>query len=178
MGAKFSPDEHPAVADPSGNGNSHFVEALAHAAIDKDLKVAWSQPRAHWLPPSPGAKAEDQSRVVTGICRSDLIVVDSRRFTEYFNHSIAPDIVLQWPNEHCERLLFVRRRRTPTGCSTTCGSWRSTVPWCSLSKISPHHNRESIAPTRPCGLSARSLPTLAPGSRTRPDPEAIASVRQ
>jgi hypothetical protein len=33
------------------------------------------------------------------------------RFTEYFNHSIAPDIVLQWPNENRERLLFVR----PTG---------------------------------------------------------------
>jgi hypothetical protein len=33
------------------------------------------------------------------------------RFTDYFNHSIAPDIVLQWPNENRERLLFVR----PTG---------------------------------------------------------------
>ena len=33
------------------------------------------------------------------------------RFTEYFNHSAAPDIVLQWPNEDGERPVFVR----PTG---------------------------------------------------------------
>jgi hypothetical protein len=33
------------------------------------------------------------------------------RFTEYFNHSIAPDIVLRWPNEEKERLVYVR----PTG---------------------------------------------------------------
>jgi hypothetical protein len=29
-------------------------------------------------------------------------------FTDYFNHSFAPDIVLRWPTENRERLLFVR----------------------------------------------------------------------
>jgi len=29
-------------------------------------------------------------------------------FTEYFNHSFAPDMVLRWPTENRERLLFVR----------------------------------------------------------------------
>lgn len=29
-------------------------------------------------------------------------------FTDYFNHSVVPDIVLRWPREREERLLFVR----------------------------------------------------------------------
>jgi putative protein kinase ArgK-like GTPase of G3E family len=28
-------------ASPSGTGKSHLVEALTHAAIEKDLRVAW-----------------------------------------------------------------------------------------------------------------------------------------
>jgi hypothetical protein len=36
------------------------------------------------------------------------------RFTDYFNHTIAPDIVLQWPHEsRRERFLFVRLQSTP-----------------------------------------------------------------
>jgi hypothetical protein len=30
------------IAGPAGTGRSHLVEALAHAAIEKDLRVAWS----------------------------------------------------------------------------------------------------------------------------------------
>lgn len=33
--------ENLAVAGPSGTGKSHFVEALAHAAIEKNLRVCW-----------------------------------------------------------------------------------------------------------------------------------------
>src|SRR5215470_1618545 len=33
--------ENLAIAGPSGTGKSHFVEALAHNAIDADLRVAW-----------------------------------------------------------------------------------------------------------------------------------------
>jgi DNA replication protein DnaC len=33
--------ENLAVAGPSGTGKSHFVEALAHHAIEADLRVAW-----------------------------------------------------------------------------------------------------------------------------------------
>ena len=33
--------ENLAISGPSGTGKSHFVEALAHAAIDADLRVAW-----------------------------------------------------------------------------------------------------------------------------------------
>ncbi|MBS2554821.1 ATP-binding protein, partial [Catenulispora sp. NL8] len=33
--------ENLVIAGPSGTGKSHFAEGLAHAAIEKDLKVAW-----------------------------------------------------------------------------------------------------------------------------------------
>ena len=55
---------------------SHFVEALAHAAIDKDLRVAWFTLES--LAAAIGRARADGSvaRTVTRICRSDLIVVD------------------------------------------------------------------------------------------------------
>jgi DNA replication protein DnaC len=49
--------ENLAIAGPSGTGKSHFVEALAHAAIEQDLRVAWFG-------------------TVAKVCRCDLIVVD------------------------------------------------------------------------------------------------------
>ena len=33
--------ENLVIAGPSGTGKSHFAEAVAHAAIEKDLRVAW-----------------------------------------------------------------------------------------------------------------------------------------
>ena len=68
--------ENLAVAGPSGTGKSHFVEALAHAAIDKDLRVAWFTLES--LAAAIGRARADGSvaRTVTRICRSDLIVVD------------------------------------------------------------------------------------------------------
>jgi hypothetical protein len=45
--------ENLAVAGPSGTGKSHFVEALAHTAIEADLRVAWftlETPRRHHRP--------------------------------------------------------------------------------------------------------------------------------
>jgi DNA replication protein DnaC len=68
--------ENLAVAGPSGTGKSHFVEALAHTAIEADLRVAWFT-----LETLAGtiarAKADGSvARTVTRICRVDLIVVD------------------------------------------------------------------------------------------------------
>ena len=60
----------------SGTGKSHLVEALAHAAIEKDLRVAWFT--LETLTAAIGKAKADGSvaRTVTRICRSDLIVVD------------------------------------------------------------------------------------------------------
>ena len=68
--------ENLVIAGPSGTGKSHFAEALAHAAIDRDLRVAWFTLES--LTAAIGRAKADGSiaRTVTRICRSDLIVVD------------------------------------------------------------------------------------------------------
>lgn len=68
--------ENLVIAGPSGTGKSHLVEALARAAIEKDLRVAWFT--LETLTTAIGKAKADGSvaRTVTRICRSDLIVVD------------------------------------------------------------------------------------------------------
>jgi DNA replication protein DnaC len=68
--------ENLVAAGPSGTGKSHFVEALAHAAIEKDLRVAWFT--LETLTGSIARAKVDGSvaRTVARICRCDLIVVD------------------------------------------------------------------------------------------------------
>ncbi len=68
--------ENLTIAGPSGTGKSHFVEALAHAAIDQDLRVAWFT--LETLTATVGKAKADGSvaRTVARICRADLIVVD------------------------------------------------------------------------------------------------------
>jgi DNA replication protein DnaC len=68
--------ENLAIAGPSGTGKSHFVEALAHNAIEADLRVAWFTLEA--LATTIGRAKADGSvaRTVARICRVDLIVVD------------------------------------------------------------------------------------------------------
>jgi DNA replication protein DnaC len=68
--------ENLAVAGPSGTGKSHFVEALAQTAIDRDLRVAWFT--LETLTAAIGRAKADASvaRTVARICRSDLIVID------------------------------------------------------------------------------------------------------
>src|SRR5947209_479735 len=68
--------ENLVIAGPSGTGKSHLVEALAHAAIEKDLRVAWFT--LETLTAAIGKAKADGSvaRTVTRICRSDLVVVD------------------------------------------------------------------------------------------------------
>jgi len=68
--------ENLAIAGPSGTGKSHFVEALAHAAIDNDLRVAWFTLES--LTATIGRAKVDAtvSKVVTRICRCELIVID------------------------------------------------------------------------------------------------------
>jgi DNA replication protein DnaC len=68
--------ENLAVAGPSGTGKSHFVEALAHAAIEADLRVAWFTLES--LTTTIGKAKIDGTvaRTVARVCRCDLIVVD------------------------------------------------------------------------------------------------------
>jgi DNA replication protein DnaC len=68
--------ENLVIAGPSGTGKSHFTEGLAHAAIEKDLRVAWFT--LETLTSTIGKAKVDGSiaRTVARVCRADLIVVD------------------------------------------------------------------------------------------------------
>ena len=68
--------ENLVVSGASGTGKSHFVEALAHAAIENDLRVAWFT--LETLTATLGRAKADASiaRTVARICRADLVVVD------------------------------------------------------------------------------------------------------
>jgi IstB-like ATP binding protein len=64
------------VAIFPGTGKSHLVEALAHAAIEKDLRVAWHTLETLTAAISRAKADGSVARTVTRICRCDLIVVD------------------------------------------------------------------------------------------------------
>jgi DNA replication protein DnaC len=64
--------ENLVIAGPSGTGKSHQAEALARAAIEKDLRVAWFT--LETLTAAIGKAKADGT--VARIYRSDLIVVD------------------------------------------------------------------------------------------------------
>jgi len=68
--------ENLVVSGPSGTGKSHFVEGLAHAAIEADLRVAWFT--LETLTQTVGKAKVDGSvaRTISRICGCDLIVVD------------------------------------------------------------------------------------------------------
>jgi DNA replication protein DnaC len=62
--------ENLAIAGPSGTGKSHFVEALAHAAIEQDLRVAWFTLES--LTATIGKAKTDGT--MAKVCRCDPIV--------------------------------------------------------------------------------------------------------
>lgn len=70
---------------------TEFVNALAHATDQISVE----------------GKIESIKKAV----HAELRLADpsvTARFTDYFNHLVVPDMVLRWPNESKERLLFVR----------------------------------------------------------------------
>lgn len=60
------------------------------------------------------ARLEDASSMVTAIKRAvtnEIRAADpsvSVTFTDYFNHTLVPDLVLHWPTENRERMVYVR----------------------------------------------------------------------
>lgn len=68
--------ENLVIAGPSGTGKSHFVEALSHAAIEADLRVAWFTLESLTATMAKAKVDGSVARTVTRICRSDMIVVD------------------------------------------------------------------------------------------------------
>jgi DNA replication protein DnaC len=68
--------ENLVIAGPSGTGKSHFTEGLAHAAIEKDLKVAWFTLESLTATINKAKVDGSTARTVAKICRCELIVVD------------------------------------------------------------------------------------------------------
>lgn len=68
--------ENLVIAGPSGTGKSHLVEGLAHAAIEKDLKVAWFTLETLHAAIAKTKIDGSTARTVARICRADLIVID------------------------------------------------------------------------------------------------------
>jgi DNA replication protein DnaC len=68
--------ENLVITGASGTGKSHFVEVLAHAAIEKDLKVAWFTLESLTATISRSKVDGSTARTVAKICRADLIVID------------------------------------------------------------------------------------------------------
>jgi DNA replication protein DnaC len=68
--------ENLGISGPSGSGKSRFAEALAYAAIDADLRVAWFSLES--LTATLGHAKADASiaKTVAKICHCELIVVD------------------------------------------------------------------------------------------------------
>lgn len=61
-------------------------------------------------------EAEARIAVIKKAVVSEVRAADpsvSIRTTDYFNHSFAPDMVLSWPGEQRERLLYVRPSAVP-----------------------------------------------------------------
>jgi DNA replication protein DnaC len=68
--------ENLVIAGPSGTGKSHLTEGLAHAAIEKDLKVAWFTLETLHTVIAKTKIDGSTARTVARICRADLIVID------------------------------------------------------------------------------------------------------
>jgi DNA replication protein DnaC len=68
--------ENLALAGPSGTGKSHFVEALGHAVIDNGMRVSWFTLESLTLAVGRAKIDASVAKVITRICRSELIVVD------------------------------------------------------------------------------------------------------
>jgi DNA replication protein DnaC len=68
--------ENLVIAGPSGTGKSHFTEALAHLAVEKDLRVAWFTLESLTTTITKAKVDGTVARTVARICGCDLIVVD------------------------------------------------------------------------------------------------------
>ena len=68
--------ENLVLVGPSGTGKSHFAEAIAHAAIDRDLRVSWFSLETLTATIARSRIDASTGKVVERIVRSELIVVD------------------------------------------------------------------------------------------------------
>lgn len=68
--------ENLVLVGPSGTGKTHFAEAIAHAAIDRDLRVSWFTLETLTATIARSRIDASTGKVVERIVRSELVVVD------------------------------------------------------------------------------------------------------
>lgn len=68
--------ENLVLVGPSGTGKPHFAEAIAHAAIDRDLRVSWFSLESLTATIARSRIDASTGKVVERIVRSELVVVD------------------------------------------------------------------------------------------------------
>jgi DNA replication protein DnaC len=68
--------ENLVLVGPSGTGKSHFAEAIAHAALDRDLRVSWFTLESLTATIARSRIDASTGKVVERIVRSELVVVD------------------------------------------------------------------------------------------------------
>jgi len=68
--------ENLVLVGPSGTGKSHFAEAIAHAAIDRDLRVSWFSLESLTATIARSRIDATTGKVVERIVRSELVVID------------------------------------------------------------------------------------------------------
>jgi DNA replication protein DnaC len=68
--------ENIVVCGPSGTGKSHFLEALAHTAIDHGAHVTWFSLEALGQLVRRGRADDTTNRAIRKIMRADVIVID------------------------------------------------------------------------------------------------------
>lgn len=68
--------ENLAITGPSGTGKTHFVEALAHNAIDAGMRVSWFTLESLTAAITRAGADNSVAKVIARITRAELIVVD------------------------------------------------------------------------------------------------------
>lgn len=68
--------ENLVITGPSGTGKSHFVEALAHKAIDNDMRVSWFTLETLTANVTKASVDGSIHRIINKIIGADLIVID------------------------------------------------------------------------------------------------------
>jgi hypothetical protein len=113
---------------------------------------------------SPDRRIDSLKTSVSNVLQSGDPSVRIKK-TEYFNHTFAPDLVLTWPNEKRERLVFLRTNPDPEWLAADLRVIASSHPiMFTLDDFGPEHDSSAHEGLMVAAREARALIT---------DPDAI-----
>ena len=107
---------------------SHFAEALAHAAIEKDLRVAWFTLETLTAAIAKAKIDGSTARTVARICRCDLVVVDDIGMLPAGRRPPRRSIGSSTPPTNA-RSIAVTGTSTQPGSTRSCPKPSPRPPW-------------------------------------------------